>query len=69
MSHDRGGAGDTSVCVLVVRADGMILGGSEYDGGPVVAARYSDDPAELRRRIAEALDSAGTHDAGALLAK
>ncbi len=45
--------------VLLLRADGEVLGGEGYAGGPVVAVRWSDDPAELQRRVDAALEAAG----------
>ncbi len=45
--------------VLLLRADGEVLGGSEYRGGPVVGVRWCDDPIELQRRVDAAIEAAG----------
>lgn len=41
--------------VLTVRDDGLILGSDAYEGQAVIAARWTPDARELRRRIKRAL--------------
>jgi hypothetical protein len=41
--------------VLLVTADGEILGSDGYTGGPVVAVRWSADPREVDRRVEAAM--------------